>query len=507
MDQSTIQQIQQSLPYIVPELILTVTFLAVLIGEIFSRRSSFLTFGILTIAGIVLSMFSASQLYRLEQAYAFFGMIAVDNFAIFFKFVFAVATILVVVFSFDSEELKRYSAGEYYSLILAVLIGMNLLAAANNLLMIWLSLELVSVPSYLLAGYLKDDRLSAEASVKYVIYGAVSTAVMLFGFSYLFGMSGGAYELNAIRSFLMTTPVHSGVLLIVTALILVGIGYKIGAVPFHFWCPDVYQGAPTVITAFFSIGPKAAGFALLIRFFYGAFAQLGTLHGQEVYQLVGTLQWPMLLSIVSAITMTTGNVIAIWQTSIKRMLAYSSIAHVGYMLMGFVVLRGEGIAAILFYLLVYLAMNLGAFLVVIALSSRMDSDDLSQYRGLMARSPIAASILSIFLLSLTGIPPMGGFVGKIYLFMAAVHAQYYWLVLVAVLNSVVSFVYYGGVIRRMILEEGTTREPITLPRLSTAVLALLAIAVLLMGVLWSPFADFSRDSASLISHAAAVALK
>ncbi len=274
MSPSIILEIKNSMGYFYPELILSVTFLIVLIAEIFSKRSSYITLGIITIVGLFASMVAAYQLYSMDQTYIFFRMMTVDHFAIFFKFLFAISTILIVLFTLNSDELKRYDAGEYYCLLIATVLGMNLLASANNLLMIWLALELVSIPSYLLSGFLKDDRLSAEASLKFVLYGSVSTAVMLFGLSYLYGFTG-AYELSSIREALLNTPVPSGILLITVSLILVGIGYKIAAVPFHFWCPDVYQGSPLVITAFFSVGPKAAGFALLIRFFYGIFAQGG----------------------------------------------------------------------------------------------------------------------------------------------------------------------------------------------------------------------------------------
>ncbi len=500
MDPVIIQQIQNSIPYFVPELMLTATFLLVLIGEIITKRSGYVGFGIITAVGLLATIFLSVQLYKIPDATLFFRMIVVDRFAIFFKVVCSLSALIIVLFSMNSNELKRYSAGEYYCLILSVTLGMNLLASSTNLLMIWLSLELVSIPSYLLSGFLKDDRLSAEASLKFVIYGSVSTAIMLFGLSYLYGMTG-AYEINDIRNALRSSQVNSAVLLITVALILVGIGYKIAAVPFHFWLPDVFQGSPTAITAFFSYGPKAAGFALLIRFFYGIFAE-----GGPEYKVVGGLHWPTLMALIAAITMTVGNVVAIWQKSMKRMLAYSSIAHVGYMLMGFVLLRQDGIQAILFYLVIYLVMNLGAFLVVIALSSHMDSDDLNQYRGLRARSPFAAAALAMFMLSLTGIPPFAGFIGKFYLFAAAVHAKFYWLVIVAVLNSVVSFVYYGGVVKRMFLEEGST-DPIVLPRLSRALLVIFSIAVLVIGVYWSPFADYSQTSARIFFEKARLALR
>lgn len=501
MNPETILAIKQSLPYFSPELMLSVTFLLVLIGEIVSDKGTFRTFGIITIAGLVCSLWLTYKIYSLPESFAFFHMIAVDPFALFFKFVFGISTILVVLFSMDSEELRRYNAGEYYCLILAVVIGMNLLASANNLLMIWLSLELVSIPSYLLSGFLKDDRLSAEASLKFVIFGAVSTAVMMFGFSYLFGITG-AYELDGIRTYLSGHTMNSAILLITISLILVGVGYKIAAVPFHFWCPDVYQGSPTAITAFFSLGPKAAGFAFLIRLFYGAFAS-----GGPHYAVIGGFYWPTLLALMAAVTMTVGNVVAVWQGSMKRMLAYSSIAHVGYMMMGFVLLRQDGITAILFYVLMYLVMNLGAFLAVIALASQMDSDDLKQYRGLASRAPIVSAILAMFMLSLTGIPPLAGFIGKFYLFAAAINARMYWLVIVAVLNSVVSFVYYGGVIKRMYLEDGPSKEPIVIPRLSSALLALMAIAVLVMGIYWTPFDTIARDASTLLFQTVPLALK
>ena len=500
MDPSIVKEIQGSIPYFVPELMLSATFLLILIGETISKRSSYVGFGIITAVGLLATVFLSWQLYKMPDATLFFRMIVVDRFAIFFKIVCAISAFLIVLFSMNSMELKKYSAGEYYCLLIAVTLGMNLLAASTNLLMIWLALELVSIPSYLLSGFLKDDRLSAEASLKFVIYGSVSTAIMLFGLSYLYGMTG-AYEINDIRNALANSNVNSAVLLITISLILVGIGYKIAAVPFHFWLPDVFQGSPTAITAFFSYGPKAAGFALLIRFFYGVFAE-----GGPEYRIVGGLHWPTLMAMIAAITMTVGNVVAIWQTSMKRMLAYSSIAHVGYMLMGFVLLHQEGIQAILFYLVIYMVMNLGAFLVVIALSPHMDSDNLSLYRGLRARSPFAAAALAMFMLSLAGIPPFAGFIGKFYLFAAAVHAKFYWLVIVAVLNSVVSFVYYGGVVRRMYLEEGNT-DPIQLPQLSKALLVILAIAVLVMGIYWSPFAEYSRESAKILFQNVSLALK
>lgn len=501
MDPAVIAHIKNSLPYFAPELILSVTFLLLLVAEIVVKKSNYLVFGLIAVTGLIASMVLAYQLYGLPQTYIFFDMMTVDHFSIFFKFVFGISSILVILFSLDSRELQRYSPGEYYCLLISVVLGMNLLAASNNLLMIWLALELVSIPSYLLSGFLKDDKLSAEASLKFVIYGSVSTAVMLFGFSYLFGMSG-AYEFNQIRAYLATATLHPAILLITVSLILVGIGYKIALVPFHFWCPDVYQGAPTAITAFFSIGPKAAGFAFLIRFFYGVFTL-----GAPDYQIAGNFYWPTLLAMISAITMTVGNVVAIWQNSMKRMLAYSSIAHVGYMMMGFVLLNDEGIRAILFYILIYMVMNLGAFLVVIALSNQMDGDDLRQYRGLITRSPFAASYLAIFMLSLTGIPPLAGFIGKFYLFAAAIHAKFYWLVIVAVLNSVVSFVYYGGVIKRMFLEEGPSQEPLRLPRLANTLLALLTFGLLVMGLYWTPFAEFSQKSASMLFKQAPIAHK
>jgi len=491
MTPEIIHQIKISIPYFVPELMLSATFILVLIGEVLTKRSTYTGFGIITAGGLIATLFLSVQMYKLPETSIFFRMMVVDQFAIFFKIIFAISAVLIVLFSMGSRELRKYSAGEYYCLLLAVVLGMNLLASSTNLLMIWLALELVSIPSYLLSGFLKDDKLSVEASLKFVIYGSVSTAIMLFGLSYLYGMTG-AYEINDLRAAISTTHMNSVVLLMTVSLILVGVGYKIAAVPFHFWLPDVFQGSPTAITAFFSYGPKAAGFAFLIRFFYGVFAQ-----GGPDYHVVGTFHWPTLMAMIAAITMTVGNVVAIWQTSMKRMLAYSSIAHVGYMMMGFVLLQQQGIQAILFYLMVYMVMNLGAFLVVIALSSHMDSDNLSQYRGLGSRSPFAAAILAMFMLSLTGIPPFAGFIGKFYLFAAAIHAKFYWLVIVAVLNSVVSFVYYGGVVRRMYLEEGS-REAIPVPVLSRALMIVLAVAVLVMGLYWSPFADYSQRSAGIL---------
>jgi NADH-quinone oxidoreductase subunit N len=302
-----------------------------------------------------------------------------------------------------------------------------------------------------MVGYMKGDRLSNEASLKYVLFGAISTGTMLFGMSLLYGLAG-TLDLYGIRTALADQQmlVQSGpALMVIILMVLAGIGFKMAAVPFHFWCPDVYTGAPTPVTAFLSVGPKVAGFAVLVRFFYGGLAQPS---GDASWAMVGAVNWQAILIGVSVLTMTLGNVTALLQTNLKRLLAYSSIAHAGYMLMGLALMTEEGIQAVLFYLIVYAIMNIGAFLVVITLSADRPREEIDDFRGLGWRMPGLAAAMAIFLFSLTGLPPFAGFVGKVYLFRAVIEKEMYWLAIAGALNSVVSLYYYVRIVKTMYLD-------------------------------------------------------
>jgi NADH-quinone oxidoreductase subunit N len=383
---------------------------------------------------------------------------------------------------------------------------MFLMASAADLLMAYLSLETVSLISYILTGFRRADRRANEAALKYVIYGGVASGVMLYGISLLYGLFGttrligeggiGAQLADVSSRIFMAhafggQPAAQLALVVAIVFVLAGVGYKIASVPFHMWCPDVYEGAPTPFTAFLSVGPKAAGFALAIRFFFAAFEQ--RMPG-GAFATAGDLPWPAIVGIISAITMTLGNFTALVQTNLKRMFAYSSIAHAGYLLMGLAAASAAGVQSILVYLAIYVVMNVGAFLVVIAVSRVTGGESISDFRGLGQRAPIAAITLAIFLFSLTGIPPFAGFIGKYLLFAALLSGGGVWAVVLAVigvLNSAVSLFYYAKVIKAMYFDEVEDQARLPVPRLYNGLLSGLAVLVFVMGLFWSPLARWA----------------
>ena len=484
----------ESLKYFYPELILVCSVLGVIIVDLFLKRRERTLTAYLALLGLSISFLGAVKLFPGNKV-LFSQMVALDPFALFFKFFFLLSTFLVVLFSMRSEEIKKTDQAEYYALLLAVALGMLLIASAVDLLMIYISLELISLTSYLLTGYLKGNRRSSEAALKYFIYGAVASGVMIYGMSLVYGLTGST-NIHAIGKALFAQDPYPLTLLLATLFILVGFGYKIAAVPFHMWCPDVYEGAPAPVTAFLSVGPKAAGFAVLIRFFYGVLAQPSAEEGLWIPR--GNLDWPFFIAVLSAATMTLGNLVAIAQSNIKRLLAYSSIAHAGYILMGFVLLDDQGLKAMLFYLAVYLFMNLGAFLVVIAVLNKLNTEEISDYQGLGWRAPFAAVALSIFLLSLTGIPPFAGFIGKVYLFAALIKKEVYWLAVVGILNSVVSLYYYAGIVKKMFLEEAPDTTPLRLSPFYLTLMFVLIVPTVLFGVYWAPLVDFTDSCLKLL---------
>lgn len=495
-----------SLSYFYPELSLIGGVIALIILDLALRRRGGRWPAYAALACLALPLIFALKLYAAgETGSLFTEMLAMDPFAGFFRILFIAAAAFTVLISLVSADTSgSENQGEYYAFILMVTLGMFLLASSMDLLMIYLSLELVSITSYVLAGFLKGVRRSSEAALKYVIYGAVSSGIMIYGMSLLYGLTG-SMNLIEINNALRAAPPSAGFALFVSVLfVLAGFGYKIATVPFHMWAPDVYEGAPTPITAFLSVGPKAAGFAVLIRFFYMAMAGPGPADG--LWAPVSDIGWPMLIGLLSAGTMTVGNLMAINQNNIKRLLAYSSIAHAGYILMGFVLLSADGLRAMLFYLVVYLIMNLGAFLVVIIVANASPGltggEEITDYAGLGWKAPFLAAAMTVFLFSLTGIPPTAGFIGKFYLFAAIFSKEeFYWLAVVGILNSVVSLYYYARIIKAMFMTESSDKTALKLSPSHVALLSVLLVPTIFFGVYWAPLAQFVARSVEFLTYA------
>ncbi|HUY26641.1 MAG TPA: NADH-quinone oxidoreductase subunit N [Candidatus Binataceae bacterium] len=426
-------------------------------------------------------------------AWLFHRMIVFDSFAIYFRALIALAAIVAIWMSIGSVEVHGCDQGEYYAILLASTFAMFLMAESANLLMAYLALEFVSLTSYILTGFLRHNRRSLEAALKYLIYGGVASGTMIYGMSWIFGITGSLdfHQINLA----LTTPGQIPVLAVFIALVLIlaGMGYKVASVPFHMWAPDVYQGAPIPVTTFLAIGSKAAGFALLTRFFYPA---LSSLTSAGNWQALSGVDWPELLLFICMITMTLGNLAALGQTNMKRLLAYSSIAQAGYALMGIVVLSNDGIRAMLFYLFAYYVMDAGAFLVVMIVANSTGREDIDAYRGLAWRGGIVPAVaLTIFLFSLTGIPLTIGFIGKFYLFAAVIRGKFYWLAIVGVLNSVVSLYYYMRPIKTMFLDAPQGDEGTVTPDAwNYGLMGVLACATIVLGLYWAPVLAFATRS-------------
>ena len=480
-----------SLHYFVPEIVLVFTLMAVLVFDLISKNRKpgerRLLIVIPSLVGLVVALYYSFQTVDAPSAGLFSNMVAFDGFGQVLRVLFIVTSIFVLLFTLHSNELRPVHHGELLVLLLTVTVALIWMANSINLLMIYLALETVSVASYVMVGYLKTDRLSNEASLKYILFGAVSTGTMLFGLSLLYGLTG-SLDLYGIRNALSSQEVvaSSGpALMVIIVLVLAGIGFKMATVPFHFWCPDVYTGAPTPVTAFLSVGPKLAGFAVLIRFFYGGLAS--PVGDGATWVMVGSVDWQAILMGISVITMTLGNVAALLQTNLKRLLAYSSIAHAGYIMMGAVVLSGEGIQAMVAYMLVYLFMNLGAFLVVIIVHNDVGSFDIKDYAGIWRRAPMLTLVMGIFLFSLMGIPPFAGFLAKWYIFAAVIRAGLGWFAVIGVMNSAIGAFYYLKILKTMFMEGADTPEPsspLRLQPLYTGLLFVLVVPNIIGLLLW-----------------------
>ena len=490
----------QSLSLITPEIFLSGALIILVLADlIFHKDKKIIPFiallGIAATGYLTLSQFGINGFaFQTSQSmFSSYGMITVDQFGTFFKMIVVISSIFIILFSFQSEEIQKIPdrIGEYFALIFGMILGMFLMISATDLILIYLSMELMSLSSYVLAGFTKLRERNSEASLKYLLYGAVSSGLMLFGISLVYGLTGTT-NLYVINSLIQSPQINLFTLAFACILIFAGIGYKISSAPFHFWTPDVYEGAPITITAFLSVASKAAGFALLIRFIKTTFVSYVDPNG--LWHLINVFDWKTLIIAISILTMTLGNFSALWQNNIKRMLAYSSIAHAGYILLGLAVFSNQGLIAILIYFSVYLIMNLGAFLVVMLIANKTGSEDIDDYNGLGFTSPFLSVSLALFLISLAGLPPTAGFIGKLYLFVALVDAKMIALAVIALLNTVVSLYYYIRVLKHMYLMK-PTKEPaaITTTFPNTVLVSILVLPVIFFGIYFEPLVNFAKS--------------
>jgi NADH-quinone oxidoreductase subunit N len=467
-----------NLGLLLPELTLAATAIVVILLDLVIKQKGWLA--AVSIAGIVVAGGFTVNMWGGSLA-LFSNMLAVDNFALFFKLLFLVIAALVILASVDYvSKLARFQ-GEYYALVLLSALGMMLMAATAELISIYIALEVASISLYALTGFLKDPK-STEASLKYLLLGAVASAVLLFGMALVFGFTGRTQlgEIaQAIQSLSLSGILASPGLLLGMVLMIAGFGFKIAAIPFHMWVPDVYEGAPTPITAYLSVASKAAGFAVILRVFYSAFGLPSWL----------SLDWGLIFAVLAAIGMTVGNIIAIPQTNIKRMLGYSSIAQAGYLMVGLATVGLSpavdivGRSGLLFFLASYALTNLGAFIAIIAISNKLDSDLISDYSGMGKRAPLLALALTLCLISLIGMPPAAGFMAKFYIFSGAVQHGLLWLVVIAVINSVISAYYYLRVVKVMWLGKPAARTRVPSSWALRLALSLSCFGVLLLGII------------------------
>jgi NADH-quinone oxidoreductase subunit N len=499
--------ISLSVEHILPELIVVVFSIAVIFVDIFTRgragKNNLLA--IVSIVGYVLafaacvlyfdnniegiggSLFGSGTIFNTE---AFSRMIVMDNLGLFFRMLSIGTAIVTVLLSTEYIKDRGLAVGEFYAVIGLATSGMMFTSASTDLTTLFVGIELMSIAVYILTGFARTDKLSNEAAMKYFLLGIFSTAILVYGMAWLYGMTGftNLRQIGAKVGEIAASAggvTSSGGLVLAIFLLIVGLGFKIAAVPFHMWTPDAYQGAPTPVTAFMSVGPKAAGFAATVRILTEALGPAAQ-------------TWVPIIIIICIITMTLGNVAAVMQRSVKRMLAYSSIAHTGYILIGLAsysaATREQSISSVLFYLFSYLFMNMGAFGIVIWLQHNGATDSLDNFRGLSTWAPGAAALMMLFLLSLTGIPPTIGFLGKYYVFISAVNSGLWWLAVIGALNSAIAAFYYLRIIWLMYFEEPRAARVQKRSTTLTWTLVGAAIAVLVFFVVSWPIIDVARLS-------------
>jgi len=478
---------------ILPEGIVMITLLGVLIVDLILGRSSARWIGYLATLGLTAAIIALYFQWDTTTPIAFTGSFNGDDLSIVFRGIIALSAMVTILMSIRYVEQSGTALAEFIAILMTATLGGMFLSGANELVMIFISLEALSISSYLLTGYTKRDSRSNEAALKYLLIGASSTAVFLYGVSLLYGLSGGQTELSTIAQGIATANVGQSLgLVIALVFVIAGIGFKISAAPFHQWTPDVYEGAPTPVIAFLSVGSKAAGFALAIRLL------------TTVFPIVAD-EWRFVFTALAVLSMVLGNVVALAQTSMKRMLAYSSIAQAGFVMIGLIAGTDAGYSSMIFYLLVYLFMNLCGFTCVVLFSLRTGTDQIAEYSGLYQKDPLLTLGLSISLLSLGGIPPLAGFFGKIYLFWAGWQAGLYWLVLLGLITSVVSIYYYIRVVKMMVVKEPQEMSEVVknypqvrwdLPGLRPLQVGLIVtlIATTISGILSNPLFTLANNS-------------
>lgn len=482
-------KVVQDITRLGPELYLAALGLVVLVADLLLPRSWRKELATVAGLGLALALVPLLALAGAAAAADLSGAFVFDGFGILFKAVFVVAAVLTCLLAAEYLAKVRDGFGEFFALLVFFTLGLCFMASAGNLIVFYLAFELSSICGYLLSAWVRGDAKSNEAGLKYFIYGATASAVMLFGMSVLFGLVG-TLTISQIAERLFGTDTFLGA--IAAGLTVVGLGYKISMSPFHFWAPDVYEGAPTPVTAFLSVGPKLAGFALFVRVLQPILA-------------TAPQAWPAAIAVLSALTMFTGNLLAIRQTNIKRMLAYSSIAHAGYILIGICVVGrdpvGPALAGVMVYAVAYTLMNLGAFGVAILIEHRTASSDIAAFAGLAQRAPGIALAMLVFMLSLTGIPPTAGFVGKLLLFAAAIKApQFAWLAVVGIINSVISLYYYMNVVRTMyfVSAEGEAAEAAGAHIAVKSAVLVSLVGTLVVGLVPQPIIEAARAALPLI---------
>ncbi|MBF0344605.1 MAG: NADH-quinone oxidoreductase subunit N [Nitrospirae bacterium] len=447
------------LSVLVPELILLTLGMLLLLLELVVKKKVYIA--VVALAGVLLAFFS---LYTVNGSYGVMFQSTVYSYV--FKVIFLINLCLTILLSIRYLEIQDSSHGEYYSLLVFSTVGMMFMVSAGNLIVLYLGLELMALSTYILAGFIRHEKRSTEAALKYFLMGAFSTAIILYGISLVYGTTG-TMDIEKIGYYIHTNGLGSNpLLLIAVVLFIVSFSFKIAAVPFHMWAPDVYEGAPTSVTAFMSVGPKAAGFAVFVRVLLTVFPILAS-------------HWSTLIIGIAVLTMLVGNLMALAQSSVKRMLAYSSIAHAGYVLLGLIPRSAEGVLGVMNYLFIYTFMNIGAFSVLILLTTEdFKGENLKDFEGLAKTHPLTAAIMLVFMFSLTGIPPTGGFIGKFSIFMSLINAQHQWLAILAILFSVISAFYYLRVVMYMYMRQPQEGQAVI--QLNTSIALRLAMGITLV---------------------------